>query len=251
MRRDQISLQLYTLREETARDMAGTLREVSEIGYPAVEFAGYGGLAPQEIKTILADLGLRASGAHVPLGSFETDLGSVLDDMHSLDCDHAVVPSAPPGRRGDEASVARLAENLNRWGRLCRAEGVTLSYHNHDFEFAPLGGSTMWDVLVGETDPGLVHLELDLYWVKYGGADPENVLRSVADRVSLIHLKDMAPDASLSDLPVGEGTMPWEGLLEAAGAAGVEWYIAEQDNPGDALEDVRKGLRHLRELASG
>ena len=105
MRRDQISLQLYTLREETERDMAGTLREVSEIGYPAVEFA-------------------------------------------------------------------------------------------------PLGGTTMWDVLVGETDPGLVHLELDLYWVKYGGADPENVLRDVAGRVSLVHLKDMAPDDTLSDLPV-------------------------------------------------
>jgi predicted dehydrogenase len=83
------------------------------------------------------------------------------------------------------------------------------------------------------------------------GADPETVLRDVGERVSLVHLKDMAPENTRSDLPVGEGTMPWTGLLEAADAAGVEWYVAEQDNPGDALEDVRTSLQHLMELASG
>ncbi len=251
MRREQISLQLYTVRGETARDMPATLRRISEIGYPAVEFAGYGGLTPRDLKTTLDDLGLQASGIHVPLDSFETDLGGVLADMHALGCAHAVLPSAPPERRRDEASVARLAEDLNRWGELCRDEGVTLSYHNHDFEFAPLGLSTMWDVLVRETDPKLVRLELDLYWIKYGGADPETLMQDVGERVSLVHLKDMAPDDKRSDLPVGEGTLPWDRLLEAADAAEVEWYIAEQDNPRDALEDVSISLQYLRELASG
>jgi sugar phosphate isomerase/epimerase len=250
MRRDQISLQLYTVRDETARDMPGTMRRISEIGYPAVEFAGYGNLAPQDLKIILDDLGLLASGVHVPLDSWETDPATVLADMQALDCAHAVLPSAPPERRGDEASVARLAEDLNSWGELCRRDDVTLSYHNHDFEFAPLGTTTVWDVLVRETDPELVGLELDLYWIKYAGTDPETVLRDVADRVSLVHLKDMAPDDTLSDLPVGEGTLPWITLLEAADTAGVEWYIAEQDNPRDALEDVKTSLHHLHKLAS-
>jgi sugar phosphate isomerase/epimerase len=250
MRPDQISLQLYTVREETARDMPGTLRRISEIGYPAVEFAGYGDLPPQDLKTILDNLGLRASGAHVPFDSWETDPGAVIADMHTLECAHAILPMAPPEYRGNEAVVADLAASLNRWGELCRQAGVTFSYHNHDFEFAPLGGTTMWDVLVRETDPELVSLELDLYWIKYGGADPETVLQDVGDRVYLVHLKDMAPDDALSDLPVGEGTMPWKGLLEAADAAGVEWYITEQDNPRDALEDVKTSLQHMRELAS-
>jgi sugar phosphate isomerase/epimerase len=249
MRREQISLQLYTVREETARDMPGTLRKVAEIGYPAVEFAGYGDLAPQDLKTILDDLGLRASGVHVPFDSWQTDPEMVLDDMQALDCNHAVVPMAPGEHRRNEASVTRLAEDLTRWGEMCRQEGVTLSYHNHDFEFAPMGRSTMWDVLVRETDPAMVHLELDLYWIKYGGADPENALRDVADRVSLVHLKDIAPDDTLSDLPVGEGTLPWSGLIQAADAAGVEWYIAEQDNPRDALEDVKTSLQYLNRLA--
>jgi sugar phosphate isomerase/epimerase len=150
----------------------------------------------------------------------------------------------------DEASVAGLAEDLNYWGEQCRREGVIFSYHNHDFEFAPLGDTTMWEVLVRETDPDFVGLELDLYWVKYAGTDPETVLRDVADRVSLVHLKDMAPDNTLSDLPVGEGTLPWPTLLEAADAAGAEWFIAEQDNPRDALQDVRTSLIHLHDLAS-
>jgi sugar phosphate isomerase/epimerase len=251
MRRDQISLQLYTVREETTRDMPGTLRKISEIGYPAVEFASYGGLTPQDLKILLDGLGLRTSGVHVPLDSWETNPAKVLADMQALDCAHAILPSATPERRENEASVARLAEDLNRWGELCHREGVAFSYHNHDFEFAPLGRSTMWDVLVRETDPGLVHLELDLYWIKYGGADPETVLRDVGDRVSLVHLKDMAPDDTRSDLPVGEGTLPWNDLLEAADAVGVEWYVAEQDNPRDALEDVRISLQHLRGLAGG
>jgi sugar phosphate isomerase/epimerase len=251
MRQDQISLQLYTVREETARDMPATLRRISEIGYPAVEFAGFGGLSAEDLRNILDDLGLRASGAHVPFDSWETDPEAVITEMHTLDCAHAILPMAPPEYRGDEAELAKLAGSLNRWGELCRQSNVTFSYHNHDFEFAPLGGTTMWDVLVGETDPEIVRLELDLYWIKYGGADPETVLRDVGERVSLIHLKDMAPDDTRSDLPVGDGTMPWSGLLEAADAAGVEWYVAEQDNPADALEDVRTSLQHLMELASG
>jgi len=251
MRKDQISLQLYTVREHTANDMPDTLRRLAEIGYTAVEPAGFGGLTPRELRRVMDDLGLRASGAHVPLDAWESDPSSAIADMHTIGSAHAIIPMAPPERRGNADSVARLAEDFNRWGGLCRAEGVTFSYHNHDFEFARLGETTMWDVLVRETDPDLVHLELDLYWIKYGGSDPETVLRDVGDRVSLVHLKDMASDDARSDLPVGEGTMPWPDLLGTADELGVEWFIAEQDNPRDALEDVETSLRKMEELADG
>jgi len=251
MRKDQISLQLYTVRELTAPDMTGTLRRLAEMGYAAVEFAGFGGLSSRELRGVMDDLGLRASGAHVPLDAWESDPASVIADMHAIGSSHAVVPMAPPDRRGDAGSISRLAEAFNGWGELCRAEGLTFSYHNHDFEFARIGETTMWDVLVRETDPSLVHLELDLYWVKHGGSDPETVLRDVGDRVSLVHLKDMAPDETRSDLPVGEGTMPWHQLLRTADELGVEWFVAEQDNPRDAMEDVETSLRTLEDLAEG
>ncbi len=99
--------------------------------------------------------------------------------------------------------------------------------------------------------PRLVGLELDLYWARYAGVDPEGLLESVADRVSLLHLKDMAPDEERSDAPVGEGTMPWDRLLAAGDRAGAEWFIVEQDHPHDALEDVRRSLRNLERMAEG
>jgi sugar phosphate isomerase/epimerase len=250
MRLDQISLQLYTVREHTSRDMPATLRRLAEIGYTAVELAGYGGLSPRDLRASLDDLGLRASGAHVPLDSWETDPEAVISDMHALDCAYAVVPIIPPERR-DEEAVARLAESFNRWGELCRSEGLTFSYHNHAFEFAPVGETKMWDALIRDTDPELVHLELDLYWVRYGGVDPETVLRDLGNRISLVHLKDMAADEQRSDLPVGEGTMPWPKLLQTADDVGVKWYIAEQDNPRDAFEDVQRSLRYMQEMSKG
>ena len=251
MRTDQISLQLYTVRGHTANDMPGTLRRLAEIGYIAVEIAGFGGLTPEELRRVMDDLGLRASGAHVPLDAWASDPASVIADMHAIGSSHAIVPMAPSERRGDEESVRRLAEDFNRWGELCRAEGLIFSYHNHDFEFARLGETTMWDVLVRETDPALVRFELDLYWIRYGGSDPESVLRGVGDRVSLVHLKDMAPDDTRSDLPVGEGTMPWPQLLKTADELGVEWFVAEQDNPRDAMEDVEISLRTMQNLSTG
>ena len=251
MRRGQISLQLYTVREHTSRDMPDTLRRLAEIGYTAVETAGFGGLAPEELRRVMDDLGLRASGAHVPLDAWDSDPVSVIADIHTIGSAHAIAPIAPPERRGDKDDISRLAEDFNRWGEMCRGEGLTFSYHNHDFEFARLGETTMWEVLVRETDPDLVHFELDLYWIKYGGSDPETVLRDVGDRVSLVHLKDMAPDETRSDLPVGEGTMPWPDLLKTADELGVEWFVAEQDNPRDAMQDVGTSLEALRELSAG
>ena len=247
MRQDQISLQLYTLREETARDMPGTLRKVSEIGYPAVEFAGYGDLAPQDLKTILDDLGLRASGVHVPPDSFETNLEAVLADMHTLNCAHAVVPSAPPGLRKDEASVARLAEDLNRWGELCRSEGVTLSYHNPDFEFAPMAGSTMWDVLVRKTDPGwsiwswilLSQVRRRRPWGPSCGTSPTASPWSTS-RIwpPTIRLRSAGRRRHATR----------SSLLEAADAAGAQWYIAEQDNR-ETHSKTENSLQYLHQLA--
>ena len=249
MRRDEISLQLYTVRDHTAQDMEGTLRQLAQIGYTAVEFAGFGGLSAVELRRILDELGMRASGAHIPLDAWEAAPELVLGDVRDLGASHATVPIIFPERRPHAEAVYRLCQSFNQWGDLCRAEGITFSYHNHDFEFAPFDETTLWDVLVNETDPELVHLELDLYWVRYGGQDPEAMLRELGDRISLVHLKDMAPDDGRSDLPVGEGDMPWPRLLQAAGDAGVDWYIVEQDNPGDAMDDVTTSLRNLEQLA--
>src|SRR5205823_616372 len=136
----------------------------------------------------------------------------------------------------------------NRNGEICREVGLRFAYHNHAFEFAPLGGTTMFDLLLEETDPELVAFELDVYWLRYAGIDEAELLRRLVGRVPLVHLKDMAAGEQREPAPVGEGIFQWREVLEACAAAGVEWYIVEQDNPSDPLAEVERSLRNLEKL---
>jgi sugar phosphate isomerase/epimerase len=253
MRTDQIALQLYTVRERTAADFVGTLRELAAIGYRAVEIAGYGKVPVRALRAALDELGLRATGAHMAYERFEAEFGQVVAELRALGAEFAIVPWLARERWGGGQGVRRLAARFNEWGERCRAEGLTFGYHNHAFEFEPLpgeGGRTMLDALLAETDPALVAFELDVYWAAYAGADPLGLLRRHAERIPLLHLKDMGVDPERSDVPVGAGTITWGPILEAA-EAGVQWYIVEQDNPRDPLADVTASLRAVEAMATG
>jgi sugar phosphate isomerase/epimerase len=245
---DRIALQLYTVREHTARDMLGTLARIAEQGYGAVEFAGFGGVAVQDLHAALDDLDIRAVAAHIGPDELQAQVGRVVGDLQALGCGYAVVPWIAEERRQNAGQIRELVEMLNHTGKLCREAGLVLAYHNHDFEFAPLDGTTIFDILVEETDPELVAFELDVYWVRYAGVDPIAMLRRLSGRVPLVHIKDMAAGGDRADAPVGEGTIRWREVLEACRAAGTEWYIVEQDNPGDPLADVERSLHNLRKL---
>ncbi len=245
MKIEQVGVQLYTLRELTARDMPGTLRKLAEIGYQNVEFAGYGNSAVGDIRATLDEAGIRAIAAHVQLDRIEQDTERLLSEMETLGCQTVVVPSIGEEYRTSVPQVRRLVERLNRAGKRLLEAGVRLGYHNHQFEFAALDGTTMWELLVTETDPLLVDLELDVYWAVVGGFDPVDLLRRSGQRVRLLHLKDRAREAGRPDAPVGHGALVWEPILGAA-AAGTQWYIVEQDYPQNPLEDVRVSFEQLQ-----
>jgi sugar phosphate isomerase/epimerase len=250
MNRSQIGLQLYTVREFTAQDMLDTLRVLAGQGYRAVEFAGLGGVPAETIRETLDQHQMRALGAHVPLDLWTSQPERALAELQTLGCEFAVVPFVAAEQRRDSNQIQALAANLNRWGQLCRAQGLRLAYHNHAFEFEPLAdvGTTMFDLLTAETDPGLVSFELDVYWVQYAGRDPIALIEGLQDRVPLLHFKDMLGDETRADAPIGEGVMPWPAILAAGEAAGVQWYIIEQDHPRDALNDVHRSLHNLTRL---
>ena len=251
---ETIALQLYTLPSETANDILGTLARVAEIGYRAVEFAGYGNVPAADLRAALDGHGLRAPSAHVPLARLEDHLPDALDELRQLGCAYAVVPFVPEDRRADLDAARQLAASLNCIGAACTDAGLAFAYHNHAFEFAPLpgdvGGRSLFDLLVEETDPALVAFELDLYWIAYAGLDPLPLLQRHAGRVPLVHLKDLAPGPDRADAPVGDGILPWPDLLPAARAAGAHWLIVEQDHPRDPLADVRTSLRNLERLTT-
>ena len=246
-----IALQLYTLREATARDMPAALRRVAAIGYHAVEFAGWGNAAPRDIRHALAGEGIRPVAAHVPLEDLERRRSATLDACLTVGVARVVIPSVPARWTADPDGVRRLCARLDELGAAVRAEGLRLAYHNHDVECRPLpDGSSPWSVLVERTDRELVDLELDLYWAAYAGADPVDTLRASGGRARLLHAKDISADASRQDEPVGEGVLPWPALLAAGVEQGVEWYIVEQDRPRDPFADVERSLVNLRRLAA-
>ena len=243
-----IVLQLYTVRERTAQDFLGTLRQVAEMGYPAVEFAGYGNTPVREVRRALDEYGLRGVSAHVPFSSLENSPQQALEELQTLGCEHCVVPGIPEERRSTADQVRRLAGTFNELGGRCREQGLRFGYHNHAYEFEPLDGGNMFELIARNTDPELVSLELDIFWAYYGGADPVELIQRHKGRMPLLHVKDMADDEQRSDAPVGEGILPYSTYLAAGAEAGAQVYIVEQDHPRNAMEDVRTSLRNLEEL---
>ncbi|MEO6893064.1 MAG: sugar phosphate isomerase/epimerase [Ktedonobacteraceae bacterium] len=246
MNTTSVALELYTVRDETARDFAGTLRRVAEMGYPAVEFAGYGGLTSKEMAALLAETGLRAVATHVGLAVLEQDLEAAISYCLEIGCSLLVIPWLAPELR-NAASIRSLAPRFNEMGRRCREHGVTFGYHNHDFEFQQSDGEYLLDILLKETDPALVTLELDVYWAAYAGVDPIAYLRRYAGRVPLVHLKDMSADRTYTE--VGDGLLDIAGICKAGQESGVQWYAVEHDQPRmPSLESARRSLENLRRM---
>jgi len=254
MRKDQIGIQLYTIREAAAADLDAALGRVAEIGYTAVEFAGFQGLTASTVKGLLDKHGLKAAAAHVPLTQFQDGLDGVIDDLTTIEAEWGIVPWVSPGDRSEEAMV-KIASEFDAYAERLQTVGIKFAYHNHDFEFSETtaDGRTVFETMVSVTKPGLVYFELDAFWAAVGGFDPTQVIADNAERIGLVHLKD-APEGGVErgkDVPFGEGVLDWTGILAAARSAGVSWYITEQDNPNpdDPFGDVAKALKNAEALA--
>ncbi len=249
MRHDQIALQLYTVRRLAAVDLPGTLRAVATAGYRAVELAGLPETVRGELARLLAETGLRVVASHEGIERLRDDAGAVADRLAEVACSRVIVPWMPESDRRTADDVRRFAVELGGFTRVLGDRGIKLGYHNHAFEFAPLEGTTVWDILLAEL-PAEVEIELDVYWVAIGGRDPVAVIRATPDRVRLLHMKDRAAGQDPHDAPAGEGTLPFPEIVQEARAAGVEWYIVEQDEPRAPLDDITRALRYLESLAS-
>jgi sugar phosphate isomerase/epimerase len=248
MLHDQIALQLYTVRGLAAVDLPGTLRSVAAAGYRAVELAGLPETAPSKLARLLGDAGLRVVAAHEGIERLRDDAAAVADRLATVDCPRLIIPWMPEEDRRTVDDVRRFAAELGGVARTLAERDIRLGYHNHAFEFAPLDGTTVWDVLRAELPPE-VDLELDVYWAAFAGRDPVAEIGATADRVRLLHMKDRAAGPEPHDAPPGEGTLPFPQIVEAGRAAGVEWYIVEQDEPREPLADIARGLRYLESLA--
>src|SRR5207244_12938713 len=201
----RIGLQLYTVRGALERDFEGTLDRVAAIGYREVEFAGYYGKTAHDVWAALGKRGHAAPSAHVPFEARKGNWRGALEDARVIGHRYVVAPWLPPAERRSRDGYKRVARLFNRAGAVARELGLQFAYHNHDFEFARLGGRVPYDVLLAETDPKLVALELDLYWIRKGGGDPLAYFARYPGRFPTVHVKDMDKTRQPGMTDVGRG----------------------------------------------
>jgi len=235
-----IGLQLYTVRNLMERDVEGTLAKLAEIGYREMEFAGYFGRDPKQLRATLDRLKLTAPSTHRSLVDLRKDLNEVLTTSQTLGHQYVVCPYVEEQERTLD-SFRRLAVEFNRWGKACRERGLRFAYHNHDFEFKPTDGKIPYDVLLAETDPQLVEMEMDLFWITRAGQDPLAYFERHRGRFPLWHVKDgRGPQGAQEIVAVGEGGIDFRRIFAQAQQAGLTHFFVEQDNAVDAADPLAK-----------
>lgn len=254
----KVGLQLYSLRETIGADVKGTLAKIAKAGYQEVETYGYSptngfwGLKPAEFKAELASHGLSTPSGHYGLDSFfrdgsETELRDIIAAARACGQRYLIVPYLDEKVRTSVADFKTIAARLNKSGALCQAAGLRLGYHNHDFEFKPLGGTSLFEVMLRETNPKLVDFELDLYWVVRAGQDPVKMLQAHPKRFPLWHVKDM--DKAKPDLntEVGAGSIDFRKIFAQASTAGLKHLFMEQENFGmDAYQSIAQSAAYIK-----
>jgi sugar phosphate isomerase/epimerase len=246
-----VALQLYTLREfcKTPANIAATMRRVRQIGYAAVQASGLGPIEPVELRRIFDGEGLVCCATHRSLEQLESDPNRVIDEHATLGCRYTAIGGffLPSFTAGD------WAEFITRYNAIAKryaGSALAIGYHNHHHEFARFDGMPAMQRLIDELDRS-VWIELDTYWVQHGGGDPAAWIGKVRGRLPCVHLKDMTVTADKKQVmaEVGEGNLNWPAILEACRAAGVEWYIVEQDTcQRDPFESIAISLHNVHAM---
>jgi sugar phosphate isomerase/epimerase len=244
----RIGLQLYTLRNEMAKDLPGTLAQVAAVGYKEVEFAGYFNRPAQEIRALLDKHGLSAPAAHVPLAAVEKGLDKAIEEAKVVGHRYLVCPYLDARDRKTIDDYRRHAATFNRAGEACKKAGIQFAYHNHDFEFVQLDGQMPFDVLLAATDPKLVQIELDLYWIVKAGQDPLAYFAKHPGRFPLVHVKDMAATPQKGFSEVGRGTIDFKKIFVRSKQAGIKHYFVEQDQSAAPVESIKTSFAYLKQL---
>ncbi len=227
-----IGIQLYTLRDQVKENFKGTLQKIADIGYNAVEAAGYAdrkfyGYAPKEYKKIAEEKGLIPQSSHSGISLDNVD--QVIDDTLEAGMSYIVLPYLAQDKRKTIDDYKKLAEEFNRIGERCKMSGLRFGYHNHAFEFEKMDGIIPYDIMLEQTEPEFVTMQLDLYWMVYGGYDPLDYFEKYPGRFELWHVKDMDHTEKRECTEIGQGIIDFKNIFAAKDKAGMKYYYVEQE----------------------
>jgi sugar phosphate isomerase/epimerase len=242
---DKIGVQLYSVRDLMKKDFAGTLEKVAKIGYKEVEFAGYFDNKPEDVRKLLDGLGLKAPAVHVSIDVLRDSLDATLATSKIIGHQYIVCPWLSPADRTLE-KYKEHAALFNKVGEACQKAGIQFAYHNHEFEFEAQDGKIPYDMLLADTDPKLVQMELDLFWIRKGGQETLAYFEKHPGRFPLCHVKDMTADQKMVD--VGAGTIDFAKIFAQSKQAGLKHYFVEHDEPSNPLQSITASYQHLKQL---
>ncbi len=275
MKNFKIGLQLYSVRDDLAKDFEGTLKKVKEMGYDYVEFAGYCGKTAEEIRKILDETGLEAVSVHQTyldvLNKPET-----VDFVKALGAKYYVMPWMPAENCLDSDKFKAIIAEMEKAGKVLKDGGLQFCYHNHDFEFAgKIDGMYALDYLYATVPADILETEIDTCWVRYAGVNPAEYVKKYTGRAHIVHLKDFIcknfaagpvydligddgesnkpaskEEAGFQFMPVGSGIQDIPAIIAAAEEAGAEILIVEQDQAVTAtpLECAKQSREYLKSL---
>lgn len=259
-----IGLQLYTVRDAMAKDPAGTLAKVAKVGYNSVEGATYTGselfygMDGASFSKVLKDNGLVMLSSHYRLGedleggkpmkgTILNDWNKAVDDAAALGIKYMICAWLSPTERGYLDHYKKIAGDLNTAGQICKNAGIQLCYHNHDFEFIQQDGKYPYQMLLSNSDPDLVKMEMDMYWMTKAKQDPMTLFAQYPGRFPLWHLKDMDNTPKQMFTEVGNGIIDFKAIFKHAKQAGLKYFFVEQDIcPGDPFDSITKSFNYIK-----
>ena len=263
-----IAVQVYSVRDLASADFYSTLKQIKEMGYDGVEFAGLYGNSPVDVKSWCEELGLVPISAHVPFVDMLKDPIGVLSAYKEIGCKYVAVPYLVPEHRPDHPNFPYVVEFIHSLCKASKSFGMMMLYHNHDFEFLKIDGKYALDVLYDTIPADLLQTELDTCWINVGGEVPADYIKKYSGRAPVVHLKDFVGEKSddMYELigiekkssahsskfefrPVGSGLQDFPAILAAAQEAGAEWVVVEQDQATMGLtpaESIKKSIDYLK-----
>ncbi|MBN2091376.1 sugar phosphate isomerase/epimerase [candidate division KSB1 bacterium] len=246
----EIGLQVLTIKPEIEKDYIKALEQVAEIGYHTLEMGNFYGPSLVEFKNLLQKLGLKVLAGGGAIGNLQTDLDKMIQDSHDLGKKYLLCywpwTDSPENKTLDDWK--RMAESLNHIGKKVKQAGLVFGYHNHDLEFKITEGQIPYNIILDNTDPDLVAMQIDLYWIKKGNQEPIPYFEKYPGRFPLWHVKDMDNTPERSFACVGQGIIDFPAIFAKADLAGMQHLWVEHDKPENPMECARVSFEYLKNL---
>ncbi|MBN2001446.1 sugar phosphate isomerase/epimerase [candidate division KSB1 bacterium] len=246
----QIGLQVFTIQKPYQNDYKAALRQVAEIGYTTLELGGPMGDSLEEFLAFLKELGLRPLAGGASMSGFVESTQAVIEESLKMGKEWIICywpwTDSKEGKTLDD--WIKVAEQLNKIGEQVKKAGLKFAYHNHDLEFEITEGKIPYDILLDRTDPALVAMEIDLYWIIKGNQEPIPYFEKYPGRFPLWHVKDMDNTEERSFACVGQGIIDFPSIFERAETAGLKHMFVEHDRPEDPMECARVSFEYLNNL---